>query len=509
MQLNKTDYLDQVMGCWLGKNAGGTLGMPTEWFRQVNHVTFYTQDLKGEPVPNDDLDLQLVWLHALETHGIDLNSRTLADYWLLYVTPHYSEYGTGKSNLRFGLPPPLSGSVDNAYKNSCGAFIRSEIWACIAPGLPAVAARYAYEDAIVDHGNGEGTYAEVFTAALQSAAFVVGDLRQLVWIALSYLPPECGVARAVRTVVALVDAGKDWLEIRDEILRSHRGSAFFNLTSKISPDDIAKGFFDGVQGYDAPSNIAITVLALLHGGDDFGRVLCTAVNCGEDTDCTAATAGATWGIIHGAKAIPERWIAPIGREIRTLCVNNAELYPPPPKTIEELTERTARVAAQLLARHPGMRLVDTVDTVDTVDKVDTFASPDHGAALYDSPNGPKFEFELFTVRLDYGDGPFVRNGEAKTLAVTLRSKVHIPAAMSLHWYLPEGWTVAPTADAGVIVQQAWYNEAVTLRFAFACDQIRQVTNRLVLELTAANRACMLHVPVTFLDGNVRPVVAAG
>ncbi len=81
----------------------------------------------------------------------------------------------------------------------------------------------------------------------------------------------------------------------------------------------------GVMGYDVPSNIAITVLALLYGGDDFGKVQCIAVNCGEDTDCTAATAGSIWGIIHGAEAILQKWIDPIGRGIKTVCLNLGEL----------------------------------------------------------------------------------------------------------------------------------------------------------------------------------------
>ena len=39
-------------------------------------------------------------------------------------------------------------------------------------------------DASVDHC-GEGIYAELFTAALESAAFVISDLKQLIACALS------------------------------------------------------------------------------------------------------------------------------------------------------------------------------------------------------------------------------------------------------------------------------------------------------------------------------------
>ena len=63
--INRREYRDKVLGCWTGKNIGGTLGAPMEGRREMFDVTFYTQNLRGNPVPNDDLDLQLAWLRAL------------------------------------------------------------------------------------------------------------------------------------------------------------------------------------------------------------------------------------------------------------------------------------------------------------------------------------------------------------------------------------------------------------------------------------------------------------
>ena len=164
MKLDFATYKDKVMGCWAGKNIGGVLGAPFEGLRQVNDISFYTQDLSMGPPPNDDLDLQIIWLAAVERYGRNVNASILGEYWLSYVIPNWVEYGTGKANLRAGLQPPLSGLVDNTYKDSCGCYIRSEIWACLAPGNPELAARYAYEDAIVDH-EGEGMYGEKEKAA--------------------------------------------------------------------------------------------------------------------------------------------------------------------------------------------------------------------------------------------------------------------------------------------------------------------------------------------------------
>ena len=165
MRLSFAQYKDKVMGCWTGKNIGGVLGAPFEGKRQKVRIDNYQQDLSAGPPPNDDLDLQIVWLSAVEKYGRNVNAQILGEYWLSYVIPNWVEYGMGKANLRAGIVPPMSGVVDNVYKDSCGCFIRSEIWACLAPGHPAIAARYAYEDGIVDHGD-EGVRGEIFFAAL-------------------------------------------------------------------------------------------------------------------------------------------------------------------------------------------------------------------------------------------------------------------------------------------------------------------------------------------------------
>lgn len=51
--LNIETYRDKVLGCWTGKNIGGTLGTPFEGPPVTHDITFYTQDLNGEPLPND------------------------------------------------------------------------------------------------------------------------------------------------------------------------------------------------------------------------------------------------------------------------------------------------------------------------------------------------------------------------------------------------------------------------------------------------------------------------
>ena len=133
MKLTPEEYRRRVEGCWIGKNIGGTLGMPMEWNRATNDVSYYTHDISGEPLPNDDLDIQVLWLLALEDNGLDLDAKVLGRYFNELMIFTHAEYGTAKANLRVGLEPPYSGIYKNDFKHSCGSFIRSEIWACLLP----------------------------------------------------------------------------------------------------------------------------------------------------------------------------------------------------------------------------------------------------------------------------------------------------------------------------------------------------------------------------------------
>ncbi|MBN2582185.1 MAG: ADP-ribosylglycohydrolase family protein [Planctomycetes bacterium] len=488
----------------MGKNIGGTLGAPFEFIRQVNDVSFYTQDLGGEPLPNDDLDLQLLWLIALEERGLGIDAHTLADYWCLYITPHWSEYGIAKANLRAGLPPPWSGLCGNEWRHSCGAFIRSEIWACIAPGLPEVAVRYAAEDAVVDHADGEGTWGEVFFAALESAAFVCDDIAALIEIGLSYIPADCDIAAAVRCAVDAHKSGMGWRDARDEILKHHRGSTLFNMPERTCEEDRAKGFDKGRLGYDAPSNVAMAVLAVLEGGDDFGRVVTTAVNCGEDTDCTGATAGALFGLMHGIDAIPEKWIKPIGKKIKTMCLNLGELSMQVPQTVDNLTDRTERMSRQVLAHYdrtgktnplPGekLRKVSPVEAMKASEAFKRDLAARVGAARY--------RFDFFDVDVQADGGPTIRDGQAKVVRLTIHNRYKVQANVLVRWHMPDGWRVEPARTA---LAQSWpgiLGGPVTVVATLCATEVRESVVRCVAELSIDGRPTVVLVPVILQNGN--------
>ena len=60
MKLNYQSYKDKVYACWVGKNIGGTMGTPYEGRRELLDVKGFATE-PGVVLPNDDLDLQLIW----------------------------------------------------------------------------------------------------------------------------------------------------------------------------------------------------------------------------------------------------------------------------------------------------------------------------------------------------------------------------------------------------------------------------------------------------------------
>ena len=97
MILDKKIYRDKVYACWIGKNIGGTMGTPYEGSREINDIAGFVTKA-GEILPNDDLDLQLVWLYAMEQCGPRaVSASMLGEYWLSLVGAEPLPFGTLKS----------------------------------------------------------------------------------------------------------------------------------------------------------------------------------------------------------------------------------------------------------------------------------------------------------------------------------------------------------------------------------------------------------------------------
>lgn len=445
IRLSEEEYYRKAYGAWLGKNVGGTLGEPVEGRKEQLDLSFYpelpaefdTSDIDhypdstddGEPTPlaNDDLDLQLVWLHALEQYGADLTATDLGREWVDHVFFPYNEYRYALANLRRGIDPPVSGRFNNDFYNDCmGAPIRSEVWALVAPAAPGVAAAYAHEDAVVDHAGGEGVYGEMFNAALESAAFVEDDPHRLVEVGLSYVPDDCRVARAVSDVVDWHREGHDWETTRRFVLDEYGHPDMTN----------------------APQNLAFVVLGWLYG-EGFGDALLHCVNCGYDTDSSGATLGALLGILGGRDGIPDRWVEPVGHSVVTRPQVRGF---PAPDDLGELTDRTLAVAREVIAvRDLPVSIERGGSTAVPEGTVDSFRAPEGGVdprpfrergpstVTVPLPRGSRADATL-VVEVTFGDGnPAVARHASRDLRVAVENASSEPQRGELAIDVPDGW----------------------------------------------------------------------
>lgn len=285
-------YLDKVEGCWLGKSLAGVIGAPYEAqkiFEDLGHENLWPKVI----YPNDDLDIQIVWLEMLEELGTDVTYDGLIKYWQDRCWYNFAEYGYFLYNVQRGVYPPVSGDFNNSFfRESEGCPIRAEIWGLIAPNNPVLAAGYAYLDGTLDHIK-TSVHAEMFWAAANAYALVCNDLDEIVNAALSVLPEDNEIERIVSDVRYVVFNCSSLKEM------------WINLIRLWGDRDSSK----------SQINFAFSLLPLYYGLLDFKKTMACACSLTFDTDCTAGTACSLLGTIIGAKAIPKDWMDKLGKEL--------------------------------------------------------------------------------------------------------------------------------------------------------------------------------------------------
>ncbi len=277
-------YLDKVYGCFLGKTVAGTMGAPYEGIKMPLELEF-KPEMINTMLPNDDLDLQVLWLDVVKKYGEDFTSYDLQKCFCENCDYSPGEYAVMRKNYEKGIYPPESGRFCNDfYIQGMGCPIRSEIWACLFPAQPARAADFSARDGVLDH-EGESVYAERFFAALESFAFFEEDLDCLIQSALGVVPADAKIRTLICDTLAWCEEYEDVKAVLARILHKYGHPDCTNLFQ----------------------NIGITLTALLKGNLDLIKTSMDALNCGFDTDCTCATAGAVIGVIRGAKSLIEEY----------------------------------------------------------------------------------------------------------------------------------------------------------------------------------------------------------
>ncbi|MGV9250013.1 ADP-ribosylglycohydrolase family protein [Streptomyces sp. NPDC003697] len=345
------DLADRILGGWLGRIAGNMLGKPVEqgevwtrdridrYLRQASALplTDYLPEPAGDTdgadlrpewhacvrgrvhgsCRDDDVDYAILGLDLLETHGFGFTTEQVGNLWLLRL-PYLQTFTAERAayrNLVNGLKPPLTATYDNPCQEWIGALIRADIYGWTSPGLPRRAASLAHRDAVLSH-SGNGVYGAMWAAALVAAAFTAPTVRDAVDTALTVIPAGSRLARTVRRVTALHEAGMPWEDTLTTLVEETAGLGWIHTVP----------------------NAAVVTAGLLHGDGDFTRTVALTVRGGLDTDSNGATAGSVAGVLSGARAIPVQWKEPLEDTVRSAVFGFDGVR------ISELAERTLRLA---------------------------------------------------------------------------------------------------------------------------------------------------------------------
>ena len=350
--LGEEQLYDKMLGAWLGRGAGCVLGIPVEgwtrrrirewaeilgqpyplaeYWKEVPHRGIHYSEpienfLKGKIDhigPDDDLAYTVLGLLILEEAGIDFSTEDVGRLWLKYLPMACTAEHVALENLKKGLKPPKTALNGNPFMEWIGADIRSDPWGYAAPGLPEVAADFAYRDASVSHVM-NGTYGEMFFSAAIAAAFVFDDPIRCLETGLTEIPAKCRLTESVKETLRWCRRDRDWGATHDRIAQKYLGMHMAHTLN----------------------NAAITAAGLYYGEGDFEKTIAYTVMGGVDTDCTGATAGSIMGAIIGANKLPKKWTAQFGDELTTY-VKGHEV-----QSIAGLARRCCAVAKKVRAIH--------------------------------------------------------------------------------------------------------------------------------------------------------------
>lgn len=316
------DYLDRVLACYTGKSIGGTLGAAWECKKQWVEIDDLGAEWPEKLPPNDDLDIQVAFLEAMEDRGVFITSADLVDYWRDRCWYDFAEYGTFLLNVQRGIMPPLSGEWNNDFFHSSeGCPIRAEIWGLVSPGNPELAAAFAGQDGVLDHAPGVSVELEQFYAAATAAALGGADMM-----------------RALETGAASLPEKSRTREVWDYLKKTHDESG---LSDKQLWRRLIRNF-GSRDSTNALTNFAIALFAFYRCGSDFKRMIRLCLQSGWDTDCTAATMGALWGSVHGMKGLPADYVEKMGKN---LCCGIAVRHRN--ATLLDLSEDTAKIGVEM------------------------------------------------------------------------------------------------------------------------------------------------------------------
>lgn len=320
--VNSKDFEEKTYAAWIGQIVAGALGTAIEGYtteqitKKFGTITGYVREPNTY---NDDITYELAFLKAFEKKGYDVTSIDISEEWVALIPGGWSAEDIALKNLKLGIYPPMSGYLNNPYREWIGAQMRGVICGMVAPGNIKKAAELAWKDAVVSHHN-NGVLGEVFNAIMASYAYVEEDLRTIVEKSVDLMPKDSEYYSVVKLALDLCKEHDSWEK----------------------PWSICEEQLKEYNWIHAYPNAAAQVIALWYGNGDFEKTMTIISMEGQDVDCNAAQIGTIVAVAKGVECInKEKWIDPIGDDLITYMRTMEKL------SIKELSNWTVKCTREV------------------------------------------------------------------------------------------------------------------------------------------------------------------
>lgn len=375
-ELTDTRLRDAIEGYWIGQLAGNYLGLPFENLYTAEPMPilvdrYYTfkdaeplklmmnlddrraylpilADALGGAWSDDDSDIEFVYLHTVEQHGLELTYEQLTDAWRAHINRFI--WGTNRRArdlMNEGLIAPATGAKENNrewYRIS--SQLTTEIWGVFHPGMTKRGGHWAHWASRVATDDW-ATHPDLFFGTLFSAAYFETDTAELVELGRRALPDDSPFREGIEDLIRWHAEFPDWRDARSRLHEKY----YREIRGFVVPDPVAGSIINGLSA----------VLALLYGHGDWMKTVSISISAGYDCDNQAATCGALLAMIHGAGVIPEhithelpsrgRWREPFNNTY----INYSRDGLPAFNRNSDIVDRIKAVAEKSILQHGGAR----------------------------------------------------------------------------------------------------------------------------------------------------------
>lgn len=297
------EYRDKMAAGWIGQMVGVSLGAPTEfrWGDKIipeDQVPAWKPEMINGSYGQDDLYVEMTFLHTLEEYGLDASIRQAGIDFANSEYPLWCANNAGRINLRRGIAPPDSGHPQfNKCPNDIDYQIEADYSGLIAPGIM---------QASIDLGEkfgrlmnyGDGVYAGQFIGALYAEAFFQKDPVALCETALKSIPSESQYAEMVRDMLSWYkEDPTDWEKCWQKCQKKYRENPDYQKASN--------------GGIDCKINGAYVLMGLLFGESDLMKTMVISCRCGQDSDCNPSSSAGILFTALGKDKLPEEYTSGI------------------------------------------------------------------------------------------------------------------------------------------------------------------------------------------------------